>query len=136
MLSPPKMPGYKKKKKNPKENNRALRLFGLGPTYWSDHKNSPVSPAVMCDAAKATIHGYIISYTAAHKKALISKRQNTEKQVKRIEHLHSTTPTQINWSVLCHARSKLNLDHTNHIKNYCFFPNRIIMSMQTNLADC
>ncbi len=75
--------------------------------YWSDNKNSPVSPAVMWDTAKATIHGYIISYTAAHKKALISKRQDLEKEVKRLEHLHSTTPTQINWSALCHARAKL-----------------------------
>jgi len=45
--------------------------------YWSesDTKNSPVAPAVMWDAAKATIRGFIISYTAAHKKAMISKRQ-------------------------------------------------------------
>ncbi len=35
-------------------------------------QNSPVSPVVMWDAAKATIRGYIIYYTAAHKKALIS----------------------------------------------------------------
>jgi len=37
--------------------------------YWSDTKNSPVTPAVMWDAAKATIWGFIISYTAAHKKS-------------------------------------------------------------------
>lgn len=83
--------------------------------YWSDNKNSPVSPAETWDAAKATIRRYIISYTAAHKKALISKWQNVEKEVKRLEHLHSTTPTQINWSALCHSRTRLNLDHTNHI---------------------
>lgn len=74
----------------------------------------------MWDTAKATIRGYIISYTAAHKKALISKRQDLEKEVKRLEHLHSTTPTQMNWSALCYARAKLNLDHTNHIKKLLF----------------
>lgn len=88
--------------------------------YWSDNKNSPVSPAVMWDAAKATIRGYIISYTAAHKKALISKRQELEKEVKRLERLHNTTPTQTNWSPLCHARAELNLDYTNHIKKLLF----------------
>lgn len=77
----------------------------------------------MWDAAKATIRGYIISYTAAKK--VLSKRRELEK-VKRLERLHSTNSTQTNWSALCHARAKLNLDHTNHIK-------KITISFQSKL---
>lgn len=47
----------------------------------------------MWDAAKATFREYIIYYTTAHKKALTAKRQDLEKEVKRLEHLHSSNPT-------------------------------------------
>lgn len=89
--------------------------------YWSDNRNSPVSSATIWDAAKATIRGHIISYSSARKKAWSKKRQELEREVKRLECLHSKAPNQTNWAQLCQARAELNLDHTNHIKKLLFF---------------
>lgn len=88
---------------------------------WQDNQNSPVSPAMKWDAAKATMRGHFIAYASLMKKLRTQKRKELEAEVNYLEKQHKTFPNQDNWILLNNARAKLNLDHTEHVKKLLFF---------------
>lgn len=57
--------------------------------FWLDNKNSPVSSATIWDAAKATFRGHLISNGSHQKKSLRSKQKNLEREMSRLEQIHS-----------------------------------------------
>lgn len=89
--------------------------------YWQDNQNSPVSPAIKWDAAKATLRGHLIAYAALRKKLKIQKRKELEAEVSHLEKQHKRLPNQVNWILLNNAKAKLNLDHTEHTKKLLFY---------------
>ena len=89
--------------------------------YRQDNQSSPVTPAVMWDAAKAVIRGQLISYTSAKKKSIINQTEQLKKELINLEQCHKQSPTEENLKKLNAARSSLNLIQTEHIKKLLFF---------------
>uniref|UniRef100_A0A1A7ZMF0 Endonuclease/exonuclease/phosphatase domain-containing protein n=1 Tax=Nothobranchius furzeri TaxID=105023 RepID=A0A1A7ZMF0_NOTFU len=100
--------------------------------YWADNSLSPVSPAIIWDAAKATMRGQLISYCSFRKKTLEKNRRFLESEVVRLEQTHKQSSTPENFKALIAARTKLNIEYTNHARklllytkqNYYEFGNR------------
>ena len=89
--------------------------------FWIDNKNPQVSPAMIWDAAKATLRGHLISYTSHQKKVLESNRKNLVKEVTRLEQIHKRSPTVVNLKALVSAKTTLNIDHTRHVQKLLLF---------------
>lgn len=89
--------------------------------FWHDNKDSPVSPAMIWDAAKATLHRHLISYTSHQKKSLEANRKDLEREVTRLEQMHKQSPTATNLKPLVSVRTALNMDHTRHIQKLLLF---------------
>lgn len=89
--------------------------------FWLDNRDSPVSLAMIWDAAKATLRGHLISYTSHLKRARDCKRKILEKEVTRLEQIHKQSPTVSNLKALVNARTKLSMDHTCHIQKLLLF---------------
>lgn len=102
--------------------------------FWLDNRDSPVSSAMIWDAAKATLRGHLISYTSHLKRAKDSNRKNLEKEVTRLEQIHKQFPTVSNLKALVNARTKLNMDHTSHIQKLLLFTKQNITNLAINLA--
>ncbi|KAG1937122.1 hypothetical protein F2P79_018353 [Pimephales promelas] len=68
--------------------------------YWLDNRNSPVSSAMIWDAAKATLRGHLISYTSNLKRVKDSNRKNLE------EELSAFLPLEKLTSMLASAAAK------------------------------
>lgn len=98
--------------------------------YWQDNQNSPVSPALKWDAAKATLRGHFIAYASLRKKLRTPKIKELEAEVNFLEKQHKRFPNQDNCILLNNARAKLNLDHTEH--DYYFSVNSVITSLETS----
>ena len=89
--------------------------------YRQENAASPVTPAVMWDAAKAVIRGQLISYTAAKKKSITEKTEQLKRELINLEQSHKQSPTEENLRKLNVARTNLNLIQTEHIKQFLFF---------------
>uniref|UniRef100_A0A4W5LV10 exodeoxyribonuclease III n=1 Tax=Hucho hucho TaxID=62062 RepID=A0A4W5LV10_9TELE len=88
--------------------------------YTQDNKDSPVSPATMWDAAKATLRGHLIAYASSKKKTMEAHRLEFERELERCEKVHKQSPDSTSWSQLKAAKAKLNLDYTREIKKKSF----------------
>ncbi|KAF7641888.1 hypothetical protein LDENG_00269250 [Lucifuga dentata] len=89
--------------------------------YWQDNGLSPASNATKWEAAKATLRGYIISYTAWRKKLKDQNRKTLEEDVKQLEQLHKGAPTYNNWNLLISAKTKLNMEYSDHVQKLLSF---------------
>lgn len=89
--------------------------------YRQDNVSSPVTPAVMWDAAKAVIRGQLISYASAKKKSITKQAEQFKKELIDLEQCHKQSPTEENLRKLYAARTNLNLIQTEHIKKLLFF---------------
>lgn len=67
------------------------------------------------------LKGHIITFTTWHKRQKLENRMKLEEEVKRLDLLHKTSPTQTNWNLLTSARSKLNLDYSEHVQKLIMF---------------
>uniref|UniRef100_A0A8K9UVS9 Reverse transcriptase domain-containing protein n=1 Tax=Oncorhynchus mykiss TaxID=8022 RepID=A0A8K9UVS9_ONCMY len=89
--------------------------------YTQDNKDSPVSPATMWDAAKATLRGHLIAYASSKKKAMEAHRLDLERELECCEKIHKQSLDSTSWSHLKASKAKLNLDYTREIKKKVFF---------------
>lgn len=89
--------------------------------YKQENLASPVTPAVMWDAAKAVIRGHLISYTSAKKKAANERATQLQKELYISEKSHKQAPTEENLLKLNTVRASLNLVQTEHVKRLLFF---------------
>jgi len=76
--------------------------------YRQDNASSPVTPAVMWDAAKAVIRGQLISYTSAKRKSIIKQTEQLKKELFNLEQCHKRSPTEENLRNLNTVRTNLN----------------------------
>uniref|UniRef100_A0A3Q3H395 Reverse transcriptase domain-containing protein n=2 Tax=Kryptolebias marmoratus TaxID=37003 RepID=A0A3Q3H395_KRYMA len=89
--------------------------------FWLDNKESPVSSAMIWDAAKATLRGYLISYCSHQKAARAERRNNLEKEVIRLEQIHKQSPILSNLKALMAVKSELNIDYTRQVQKLLLY---------------
>lgn len=89
--------------------------------YRQENSDSPVSNAVMWDAAKAVIRGHLISYTSARKKAANERASQLQKELTTLEQSHKQAPTEDNLRKLNAVKTDLNLIQTEQVKKLLFF---------------
>lgn len=89
--------------------------------YWQENSFSPVTSAVIWDAAKAVIRGHLISYTSAIKKAANERASQLQKELTTLEQSHKQSPTEENLRNLKAVRANLNIIQTEKVKKLLFF---------------
>ena len=95
--------------------------------YTQDNKDSPVSPATMWDAAKATLRGHLIAYASSKKKAMEAHRLDLERELERCEKVHKQYPDSTSWSQLKAAKPKLKVFFTKQkYHEYSNRPSRLL----------
>ncbi len=77
--------------------------------YRQDNATSPVTPAVIWDAAKAVIKGHLISYTSIRKKSITERTERLKKDLTYLEQLRKQSPKEMNMKKLNIVRNSLNL---------------------------
>lgn len=89
--------------------------------YRQDNAASPVSPAVIWEAAKAVIRGHLISYTSRRKRNMNEQCEQLNKELIYLEQLHKQSPTEVNLRNINIVRNKLNLLEIEHAKKLLTF---------------
>lgn len=89
--------------------------------YRQENEASPVTPAVIWDAAKAVLRGQLISYASARKKKINKQTEQLKTELSCLEQLHKQSPTEANKKKLNTVRNSLNLLQIDHAKKLLFF---------------
>lgn len=89
--------------------------------YTEDNTNTPVSSAIIWDAAKAVIRGHLISYTTAKNRMRNKSVEELQRQLQDTERKHKQHPTNDNLKALNKVKMKINQIQTENIQKLLTF---------------